>query len=121
MSLTSFIGACNNHVQLHFSKTHDPLYLHIVHTVKVSPADSAVATLTMLVLSHCGLQPLPATPSEGGVVEKPTRLAIGVEGGFDGGVEKCEILETLSVVTMPELTSVPWPCEEMPSQVSVFF
>ena len=51
-------------------------------------------------------------------MEKPTRLAIGVEGGFDGGLEKCEIQETLSVVTMPELTSVPWPCEQMPLQVS---
>lgn len=56
------------------------------------------------------------TPSEG-VAEKPTRLAIGVEGGFDGAQEKREIDETLSVVSMPELTSVPWPCDQLPQQV----
>lgn len=66
------------------------------------------------------LQPLPVpATSEGGVTEKPTRLAIGVEGGFDGGQEKQEIEETLSVVTMPELTSVPWPCDQLPPQVCI--
>lgn len=35
VSLSSFIGVCKNHVELHFTKTQEPLYLHIVHTVKV--------------------------------------------------------------------------------------
>lgn len=51
------------------------------------------------------------------MVEKPTRLAIGMEGGFDGGQQKQEMEETLSVVAMPELTSVPWPSPHFPPQV----
>ncbi len=62
------------------------------------------------------MQPIPAA-SEEVVKDKPTRLAIGMEGGFDGGQQKQEIDETLSVVAMPELTSVPWPCNQLPSQV----
>lgn len=53
------------------------------------------------------------------VAEKPTRLAIGMEGGFDGGQEKQQIEETLSVVAMPELTSVPWSCDQFPPQVRI--
>lgn len=65
---------------------------------------------------HMHTQPLPVTAPDA-VTEKPTRLAIGIEGGFDGGGEKKEIEETLSVISMPELTSVPWPCDKLPHQV----
>lgn len=65
---------------------------------------------------HVLSQLIEAAPSES-VVEKPTRLAIGVEGGFDGGGEKLKTEETLSLVAMPELTSVPWPCDQLPLQV----
>lgn len=96
VSLSSFLGVCPNHLQLYYSKTQEPLYLHIVHVVK--PV-------------------VESTPSDTPATEKPTRLAIGVEGGFDGGQEKVQIVETLSVVAMPELTSVPWPCDAFPAQV----
>ena len=50
--------------------------------------------------------------------DKPTRLAIGVEGGFkQEGEQKVEVEETLSVVTMPEAASVSWPCGDIPQQV----
>ena len=35
VSLSSFLGLCKNHIQLHHTKTSESLYLHIVHTVKV--------------------------------------------------------------------------------------
>ena len=54
------------------------------------------------------------------VIKKPTRLAIGMEGGFDAGREKIEFEEKLVVVTMPELASVPWPCDQLPLQVWKF-
>ena len=60
--------------------------------------------------------PVSESPAEE-EVKKPTRLAIGVEGGFDGGIQKKEYEQILSLVAMPELTSVPWPCEGCPSQV----
>ena len=49
--------------------------------------------------------------------KKPTRLAIGGEGGFDGGVKKVKIDKALDVVSMPELASVPWPCDDLPEKV----
>lgn len=65
---------------------------------------------------HIRTQPLSDTPNEA-ASEKPTRLAIGVEGGFDGGQDKQQIEETLSVVAMSELTSAPWPNDQFPPQV----
>ena len=62
----------------------------------------------------------PAAPSpveEAPPAKKPTRLAIGVEGGFDGGVEKVEYEEQLSVVAMPERTTVSLPNEQLPQKV----
>lgn len=52
------------------------------------------------------------------VVKKPTRLAIGLEGGFDGGQQsKTEMKQLLAVVAMPEFTSVPWPCDQLSQRV----
>lgn len=51
--------------------------------------------------------------------KKPTRLAIGVEGGFDGGVEKIEYEETFSLVLLPEFTVIPLPEPQLPQKVRV--
>ena len=40
-----------------------------------------------------------------------------MEGGFDGGVEKVEYEEQLSVVAMPERTTVSLPNEQLPQKV----
>ena len=77
--------------------------------------------ISLLVIITCSspLQP-PAAPSpdeEAPPAKKPTRLAIGVEGGFDGGVEKVEYEEQLSVVAMPERASVSLPNEQLPQKV----
>ena len=50
-------------------------------------------------------------------VKKPTRLAIGVEGGFDGCVQKKEWDQVLSLAAMPEWTSVSLPADHAPPQV----
>ncbi len=61
----------------------------------------------------------PAAAAADEEVKKPTRLAIGVEGGFDGGVQKKEYEQTLCVVGLPNMTSVPWPWDQAPPQVSL--
>ena len=40
-----------------------------------------------------------------------------MEGGFDGGVEKVEYEEQLSVVAMPERATVSLPNEQLPQKV----
>ena len=64
----------------------------------------------------------PVTPShdeEAPPAKKPTRLAIGVEGGFDGGVEKVEYEEQLSVVVMPERATIALPNDQLPQKVII--
>ena len=51
--------------------------------------------------------------------KKPTRLAIGVEGGFDGGVEPVEYQEETALVILPEFVAIPLPNPALPPQVSV--
>ena len=65
-------------------------------------------------------QPSVAPPpeEEGPPTKKPTRLAIGVEGGFDGGVEKAEFEEQLCVVVMPERATISLPNDQLPQKVS---
>ena len=64
-------------------------------------------------------QPPAPQPSaeEAPPTKKPTRLAIGVEGGFDGGVEKVEYEEVYSLVVMPEAVSIPLPNSLLPQKV----
>ena len=61
----------------------------------------------------------PPPEEEGPPTKKPTRLAIGVEGGFDGGVEKAEFEEQLCVVVMPERTTISLPNDQLPQKVSI--
>lgn len=50
-----------------------------------------------------------------------TRLAIGVEGGFNPDVGgKLETKETYSVVLLPEFLTLEWPNAELPVVVSCF-
>lgn len=53
--------------------------------------------------------------------KKVTRLAIGVEGGFNPDVSgKLETKETYSVVLLPEFLTLEWPNAELPVVVSCF-
>ncbi len=51
--------------------------------------------------------------------KKPTRLAIGMEDGFDGGVEKVEYEESYSLLVLPEFTIIPLPDPQLPQKVCV--
>ena len=52
--------------------------------------------------------------------KKPTRLAIGMEGGFDGGVvEKAEYEDHTSIVILPEYQTIPLPSPDLPQKVGV--
>ena len=51
----------------------------------------------------------PPSSDEAPPSKKPTRMAIGVEGGFDGGVVKREYQEELVFVVLPEETVIPLP------------
>ena len=50
---------------------------------------------------------------------KPTKLAIGVPGGFETGGEQYDIMKENSVVVMPEGSRVPFPSLGLPSVVTL--
>ncbi len=66
-------------------------------------------------------QPPAPTPviDEAPPTKKPTRMAIGVEGGFDGGVEKVEFEESYSLVVLPEFATIVLPEAQLPQKVSI--
>ena len=52
--------------------------------------------------------------------KKPTRLALGVEGGFDGGAEPEEEWEEFhEIVLLPTKATVPFPNTDLPLKVPV--
>ena len=59
-----------------------------------------------------------ATSEDAPPRKKPTRLAIGVEGGFDGGVAPVELEENLELLVLPEMAAIPLPCPNLPPNVS---
>ena len=52
--------------------------------------------------------------------KKPTRLAIGVQGGFDADPlsKKFETRKSYSIVILPQLVIIPWPNDNLPDKVS---
>lgn len=60
------------------------------------------------------------SPSQGdGPEKKITRLAIGVEGGFDPTSSKrYEYVEFFNVIVMPNFTTFSWPNTNLPEIVS---
>lgn len=51
--------------------------------------------------------------------KKPTRLAIGVQGGFDADPlsKKFETRKNYSIVILPQLVIIPWPNDSLPEKV----
>ncbi|KAJ8964323.1 hypothetical protein NQ314_004993 [Rhamnusium bicolor] len=97
VSLSSFIGLGRDHVERYFKKTGQAVYLHLRrerHEVS-SP------------------------PQGDGPEKKITRLAIGVEGGFDvdSGKKKIEFEDIYNIVILPVFTSIPWPNQGLPDIV----
>jgi ubiquitin carboxyl-terminal hydrolase 5/13 len=97
VSLSSFAGLGPDYLSLHHQKTGETLYLHITRTKK---------------------PPSPKPEGEAPPAKKPTRLAMGVDGGFDGGAEpEVEWAESHQVVVMPTKAAVPFPNADLPQKV----
>lgn len=61
-----------------------------------------------------------STPPQGdGPEKKITRLAIGVEGGFDPelGRTKFEFIDKYNIVVLPQFATIPWPDANLPEVV----
>ncbi|XP_075236962.1 ubiquitin specific protease 5 [Lycorma delicatula] len=95
--LNTFFGLGRDHVERHFQKTGNAVYLHIrrerIDISNKMPGD--------------------------GPEKKVTRLAIGVEGGFDADIDKkkFEIKETMSIVILPDFLTCPWPSTDLPDKL----
>lgn len=114
VSLSSFLGLSRQYVEMHYQKTKESLYLHINKSKKVSKS-----TMNFSSNYYDFIQPPVSDPvvDEAPPTKKPTRLAIGVEGGFSGGVEKVEWEESFSLVVLPEFTVIPLPNTQLAQKV----
>ncbi|XP_045773142.1 ubiquitin carboxyl-terminal hydrolase 5 isoform X2 [Maniola jurtina] len=98
VSLTSFLGFGRNYVEQYFQKTGNAVFLHILRE-KI---------------------PIPEPEQTGdGPEKKITRLAIGVEGGFDPdcGKPKFTYTDHYNVVVLPGFHTFPWPNDALPDVV----
>ncbi|PIA38480.1 hypothetical protein AQUCO_02800292v1 [Aquilegia coerulea] len=89
IDMNTFLAFSKECVIWNYEKTRNPVYLHIKQTKKSIPED----------------RPL----------KKPTRLAIGLDGGFDNNEPEYE--ETVSIVILPDFVSLPFPSVELPEKV----
>ncbi|GFT00664.1 ubiquitin carboxyl-terminal hydrolase 5 [Nephila pilipes] len=92
--MSTFLGFCKKHVQAYFFKTSNSLFLHLKR-FKREVEGQDVPTST------------------------PTKLAIGLEGGFNVGGKKYEYEDHNSIVLMPELRVISLPCPDLPESVQL--
>lgn len=54
-----------------------------------------------------------------GPEKKITRLAIGVDGGFDpdSGRKKFDVKDHYQIVILPDFATIPWPNDSLPEKV----
>ncbi|CAK1551270.1 unnamed protein product [Leptosia nina] len=98
VSLTSFLGFGRNYVEQYYQKTGNAVFLHIAREKK----------------------PIPEPEQTGdGPEKKITRLAIGVEGGFDPecGKAKYTYTDHYNIVVLPGFQSFPWPNDALPEVI----
>ncbi|KAL1516575.1 hypothetical protein ABEB36_000474 [Hypothenemus hampei] len=94
VSLTNFLGLGRDHVERHFQKTGQAVYLHIKRErLEVS-----------------------SSLQGDGPEKKITRLAIGVQDGFDPefGKNKVEFRDSYTITILPTFTSIDWPNQDLP-------
>ncbi|XP_049694345.2 ubiquitin carboxyl-terminal hydrolase 5 [Helicoverpa armigera] len=99
ISLVSYLGFGRNYVEQYFQKTGNNVFLHIKREKK----------------------PVPEPEKTGdGPEKKITRLAIGVEGGFDPacGKPKFTFTDIYNVVVLPGFHTYPWPNPALPEVVN---
>lgn len=61
-----------------------------------------------------------SSPPQGdGPEKKITRLAIGVEGGFnpESGRKKYELKDIYNIVILPDYVTISWPNTDLPEKV----
>ena len=97
--MNTFLGVSRRYVELHAKKTSNTIFYHIKSVRKPEVVEKKVDE-----------------PPE----KKPTRLAIGVEGGFSGGdVKKVEFENHTSIVILPEFQTIPLPNPNLPQKVNM--
>ncbi|XP_030842725.1 ubiquitin carboxyl-terminal hydrolase 5 [Strongylocentrotus purpuratus] len=95
--MNTFLGFGKDYVRRHYERTKNPVYLHLKTIKKKKPKTE-----------------------EEKEKEKPTRLAIGMQGGFDVEDEnQYEYEEHNSVVILPDFTEIPLPNAELPEEVQL--
>ncbi|KAB0792518.1 hypothetical protein PPYR_14477 [Photinus pyralis] len=97
VSLTSFLGFGRCHVERYFRKTGHSVFLHIRRERREVQS-----------------------PTLGdGPEKKITRLAIGVEGGFDPNSQKklFEFEDIYNLVILPDFATISWPNSDLPDIV----
>ena len=97
-SLTTFQSFGELHVRKHFQKHGHPLYLRQMfrRTRKVDKSGEP----------------------NGKEKSAPTKLAIGVEGGFELGATQYDVVKRLSVVCFPGEQEVVYPSDQIPDYIS---
>ncbi|MEJ1279913.1 hypothetical protein NN561_010850 [Cricetulus griseus] len=85
--MNTFLGFGKQYVERHFNKTGQRVYLHLRRTRRLKEEDTSAGT---------------GDPPR----KKPTRLAIGVEGGFDLTEEKFEYEEDVKIVILPDYLEI---------------
>ncbi|VFV18461.1 ubiquitin carboxyl-terminal [Lynx pardinus] len=85
--MNTFLGFGKQYVERHFNKTGQRVYLHLRRTRRPKEEDTTTGT---------------GDPPR----KKPTRLAIGVEGGFDLSEEKYEYDEDVKIVILPDYLEI---------------
>ncbi|XP_065842340.1 ubiquitin carboxyl-terminal hydrolase 5-like [Oscarella lobularis] len=98
VSLSDFLGFGRDYVTLHHQQTGCRLYLHTKKTEKP--------------------RAIVAKQDDAPPKKKPTRMALGVEGGFDLDEEPIEYDVTNSLVILPTFTTISLPCDDLPENVS---
>lgn len=97
VSLSSFYGFGRDFVESYYNKTGHALFVHMKR-----------------------LRREVSTPPQGdGPEKKITRLAIGVEGGFDAESrrKKFEYEDVYNIVVLPNFVAIPWPNASLPEVV----
>lgn len=100
--LNTFLGYGEDFVGGYHKKTGNSVFLHIRR------------------LRHEIAENVNIESSDDGPEKKITRLAIGVEGGFDAnaGKDRYTYEDVYKVVVLPQNASFPFPCAQLPDQVT---
>lgn len=94
--MNTFLGFGRKHVEHYYHKTGNAVFLHIKRLKKEIKQEKPV------------------------VEKKPTRLAIGLEGGFNVNEgKKYEYEEVLSIILLPDFYEIPLPSPDLPETVQL--